>query len=135
MKISKILLITLLVLMVLTFTTKVFAVNVDLLTQITDGSNSSTGTNQGSGSDDTGLGGLSSGTQQTGTQQTGTQQTQQTQTTTPTAQTPVATTTSTTETKLPNTGDAEDIVIFALVAVFTVISVIAFKKIKEYNKI
>ena len=56
----------------------------------------------------------------------------QTQTQTPTQTTETKTTT---ETKLPQTGDASDYVIFALVAVCIVVAVVAYKKVRDYNNI
>ena len=42
---------------------------------------------------------------------------------------------TTTETKLPQTGDASDYAIFALVAVCIVVAIVAYKKVREYNNI
>lgn len=55
----------------------------------------------------------------------------------PTTQTPTTTpdTKTTTETKLPQTGDASDYAIFALIAVCVVVAIVAYKKVREYNKI
>jgi len=40
-----------------------------------------------------------------------------------------------TDTKLPQTGDASDYAIFLAIALFIVVSIYAYKKVKEYNNI
>ena len=62
------------------------------------------------------------------------------QTTTPaptTTETPAPTTNTqtTTPTTLPQTGDASDYAIFLLVAVCVVVSIYAYKKVRDYNNI
>ena len=56
-----------------------------------------------------------------------------------TTETPTTTTTptptTTTETNLPQTGDASDYLIFAIVAVCIVVAIVAYKKVREYNNI
>lgn len=54
----------------------------------------------------------------------------------PTTEANTATTnTTTTETKLPQTGDASDYAIFLLVAVSIIVSIYAYKKVRDYNNI
>lgn len=62
-------------------------------------------------------------------------QTPTTEQQTPTPTTSTDTKTETQETKLPQTGDASDYAIFALVAVCMVVAIVAYKKVREYNKI
>lgn len=66
--------------------------------------------------------------------------TQQPTTTPETTTTPAPTTTETTPTNtqpstLPQTGDASDYAIFLLVAVCVVVSIYAYKKVRDYNNI
>ena len=129
LKISKIILVVLLVAAMLSVCTRVFALDtLDIETSYGD-------TNSESG-----LGGLvlepTNTTTETKTNTTTETKTNTTtNTTAPTAQTPVATKTGTDESKLPNTGDAEDFIVFALVAVFIIVSFVAYKKMKEYKNI
>lgn len=53
----------------------------------------------------------------------------------PTPSTPSTPSTPTEEEKLPQTGDASDYAIFLLIGLFTVVSIYAYRKVKDYNKI
>lgn len=54
---------------------------------------------------------------------------------TPEPSTPSTPTTPTEGEKLPQTGDASDYAIFLLIGLFAVISIYAYRKVKDYNRI